>query len=241
MKIRSLAVLLVASALSGAAWAQSASPVYPPSGFDLSAVDPSTRPGNDFFQYANGKYLDRAVIPADRPAVSRRLEMTDRMEANVHQLLQEAASNVAEEPTDVRGKAGAFYASYMDEPQIERTGVAAIAPELNAIRSATNLSDLSSLMGQSAYGFYPAIVAPNVDLDVKATDRYAIYLNQSGLGLPDRDYYLKPDFADQRQAYLDYATTLLTLIGWNDPADSAARAIAFETKLAQDSWDKAKL
>src|SRR4029079_5109143 len=109
MKVRSLALLLVASALAGPALGQGTSPVYPPSGFDLSAIDPSTKPGDDFFQYANGKYLDRSVIPADRPTVSRRFEMTDRMEANVHQLLQQAASGVGDQPSDVRGKAGAFY------------------------------------------------------------------------------------------------------------------------------------
>ena len=241
MKVRSLALLLVASALAGPALGQGTSPVYPPTGFDLSAIDSSTRPGDDFFQYANGKYLERAVIPADRPTVSRRFEMTDRMEANLHQLLQQAASGVGEQPTDVKGKAGAFYASYMDEPTIDRIGVAAIAPELNAIRAATTPSDLAALMGQSNYGLYPAIAAPFIDADLKAPDKYAIYLNQSGLGMPDRDYYLEPQFAEQRKAYADYATQLLTLIGWQDPAGAAARAIAFETELAKDSWDKIKL
>src|SRR5438874_8642734 len=61
-----------------------AAPVYPPFGFDLTAPDRSVQPGDDFFQYANGAYLARAVIPADRPSVSRRLEMTDRMEAQLH-------------------------------------------------------------------------------------------------------------------------------------------------------------
>ena len=241
MKIRSLAFLLAATVMAAPALGQSGAAYYPPSGFDLSAIDRSTQPGDDFFQYANGKYLDRSVIPADRPTVSRRFEMTDRMEANVHQLLQEAASGVGDQPSDVRGKAGAFYASYMDAPQIERIGLAAIAPELDAIRSASTPSDLAGLMGQSSFGFYPAIVGPAIDVDVKSTDRYAVYLNQSGLGMPDRDYYLEAQFAPQRQAYLDYATRLLTLIGWQDPAGAAARAMAFETELAKDSWDKAKL
>ena len=241
MKIRSLAFLLAATVMAAPALGQSGAAYYPPSGFDLSAIDRSTQPGDDFFQYANGKYLDRSVIPADRPTVSRRFEMTDRMEANVHQLLQEAASGVGDQPSDVRGKAGAFYASYMDAPQIERIGLAAIAPELDAIRSASTPSELAGLMGQSSFGFYPAIVGPAIDVDVKSTDRYAVYLNQSGLGMPDRDYYLEAQFAPQRQAYLDYATRLLTLIGWQDPAGAAARAMAFETELAKDSWDKAKL
>src|SRR5437868_1699026 len=241
MKNRLVAALLVATVFAGSASAQGAAPTYPPSGFDLSAIDRSAKPGDDFFQYANGKYLDRSVIPSDRPAVSRRFEMTDRMEANLHQLLQEAAKDVAEQPADVRGKAGAFYYSFLDQPQIERIGVAAIAPELDAIRSASSPAQLAGLMGQSAYDFYPAIAAPYVDSDLKAPERYAIYLNQSGLGLPDRDYYLKPEFAAQRQAYADYATQLLTLIGWQDPANAAAQALAFETKLAEDSWEKARL
>ena len=216
-------------------------PVYPPSGFDLSAIDRSTDPGDDFFQYANGKYLERAVIPSDRPTVSRRLEMTDRMEANLHQLLQEAAQGVAEQPSDNRGKAGAFYTSFMDSATIDRIGLAAIEPELNAIRSASTPSDLARLMGQGAYDFYPSIVGAYVDSDLKAPDRYAIYLNQSGLGLPDRDYYLKPEFAEQRGAYTAYAAKLLTLLGWQDPGTAAANLVAFETAVAEDSWDKAKL
>ena len=231
--------LLVVSA----AWAQSDSraPYYPPSGFDLSAIDKTTKPGDDFFQYANGAYLARAVIPADRPAVSRRLEMTDRMEANLHQLLQEASSGVAQQPTDEKGKAGAFYYSFMDEPTIDRIGVAAIGPELDAIRGASSASDLARLMGANAYDFYPSIASPYVDSDLKAPDRYAIYLNQSGLGLPDRDYYLKPEFAEQRAAYTAYAGKLLSLIGWANPDATAAQVVAFETKIAEDSWDKAKL
>ena len=237
----SYALLIGGAVIAAPALAQSRGAYYPPSGFDITAIDGSTKPGDDYFQYANGKYLERAVIPSDRPAVTRRFEAIDRMEANLHQLLQQAASGVGEQPTDVRGKAGAFYAAYMDEPQIERIGLAAIAPELGAIRSASSPAELAGLMGQSSYGFYPAIVSPTIDVDVKATDHYAVYLNQSGLGMPDRDYYLEPQFASQRQAYLDYATKLLTLIGWSDPAGAATRAIAFETQLAKDSWDKPKL
>ena len=237
----SIALLLGASALGAPAFAQGGIPYYRPSGFDLTAVDRSAKAGDDFFQYANGKYLERSVIPADRPAVSRRLEMTDRMEANVRQLLEQAAQSGSEQPADVRGKAGAFYASYMDEAQIERLGAAAIAPELDGIRAASTPADLATLMGQSAFDFYPAIAAPLVDSDLKAPDRYAIYLNQAGLGLPDRDYYLDSKFAAQREAYAAYATQLLTLLGWPDPAAAAARAIAFETRIAEGSWDKAKL
>jgi putative endopeptidase len=237
-------LLLLGAAMSAPAQAQApaqSGPHYSPSGFDLTAIDRSSKPGDDFFQYANGRYLARAIIPADRPTVSRRYEMTDRMEAQLHELFQDVARGVGLEPTDNRGKAGAFYTAFMDEDRIEQLGVAAIAPELNAIRSASSPSELSALMGQSPFGFYPAIVAPYFDSDQKAPDRYAIYLTQSGLGLPDRDYYLKPGFAEQRQAYAGYATQMLSLLGWDDPAGTAGRLIAFETQIAEDSWDKAKL
>ena len=236
------ALMLGAAGMAIPAAAQSGSgPFYAPNGYDLTALDKATNPGDDFFQYANGKYLERAVIPADRPTVSRRYEMTDRMEANVHQLLQQAASGVGEQPSDVRGKAGAFYASYMDEATVDRIGVAAIGPELEAIRAASSPSDLAGLMGQGAYDFYPQIVSTFIDTDVKAPDHYAIYLNQNGIGLPDRDYYLKPEFAKEREAYKDYATKLLSLVGWADPAAAAEKVVAFESRLAHDSWDKAKL
>ena len=218
-------LLLLGAAVGTSAQAQApaqagapAGPHYSPSGFDLSAIDRSTKAGNDFFQYANGSYLARSIIPADRPTVSRRFEMTDRMEGQLHELFQDVARGVAIEPTDNRGKAGAFYTAFMDEAGIEQLGATAIAPELTAIRAAPSRSELAALMGQSAYGFYPALVAPYIDSDQKAPERYAIYLNQSGLGLPDRDYYLQPEFAPQRQAYTIYATQLLSLLGWGDPA-----------------------
>src|SRR4051794_6092045 len=102
MNRKRLSVVLWVStaALSAPASAQGqgGGPYYKPSGFDLTATDPATKPGNDFFQYANGAYLARSVIPADRPVVSRRFEMTDRMEAQLHALLQDVSRNVGEQP-----------------------------------------------------------------------------------------------------------------------------------------------
>src|SRR3954454_12659208 len=127
----SVALWIGASLAAGPALAQGADsgPYYKPSGLDLTAKDTATRAGDDFFQYANGAYLARSVIPADRPTVSRRFEMTDRMEGQLHQLLQDVARDVSVEPADNRGKAGAFYAAFMDEAGIEQLGVKALAPE----------------------------------------------------------------------------------------------------------------
>ena len=179
---------------------------YPPSGFDLTAMDRSTKPGDDFFQYANGEYLDRAVIPADRP-IGLAAARDDRPDGSAapQPCCRRPRNGVGEQPADVKGKVGAFYAAFMDEATIDRLGVAPSRP--SSTRSAPRPTRPRSprLMGQSRVGFYPALVRHGIDIDLKAPDRYAIYLSQSGLGLPDRDYYLKPEFAAQREAYRAYA------------------------------------
>ena len=221
------------------AWAgTSKAPVFPPYGFDATAVDRSTRPGDDFFQYVNGAYLARVQIPADRPAVTRRLEMTDRTDQQLKTLLEDAASGVGEQPAAVKGKVGAFYASFMDEATIERLGAGAIAPELNAIRSAPDLAGIARLMGESASDLYSSPFGASIDVDLKEPTVYAISLSQSGLGLPDRDYYLKDSFAPQREAYRAYAEQLLSLVGWPDPAGTSQKVLAFETALAEASWTR---
>lgn len=230
---------LVFAMLCTAAAAQgSAAPVFPPFGFDQSAVDRSTRPGDDFFQFANGRYLARTQIPADRPIASRRFEMTDRTDQELKTLLEEAANGVGDQPADLKGKVGAFYASFMDQTTIDRIGPKAIGPELDAIRNAGDLPALARLMGESASGLYSSPFSPSIDSDLKKPDAYAIYLTQGGLGLPDRDYYLKDSFAEQREGYRAYAQQLLQLIGWQDPAGMSQRVLAFETALAQASWTK---
>ena len=216
-------------------------PIYPPFGFDLTAVDRTTKPGDDFFEFANGNYLKRTAIPADRPIASRRYDMTDRTDQQLKTLLEDAASGVGEQPSDLKGKVGAFYTSFMDQPTIERLGANAISPELNAIRSASDLPALARLMGESVSGLYPAPFSVGIDLDLKNPNAYAIYVGQGGLGLPDRDYYLTPEFAPQREAYRAYAQRLLSQVNWPDPAGSSERILALETALAQASWDKVQL
>ncbi len=96
------ALLALASAV------EAAQPVYPPFGLDLTAIDQATRPGDDFFQYANGAYLARTEIPADQSVASRRYEMSLRTEAQLHELLDDAAKDADAEPGDLKGKVGAF-------------------------------------------------------------------------------------------------------------------------------------
>ncbi|MCL6740443.1 M13 family metallopeptidase [Sphingomonas sp. RB56-2] len=237
MRSLSVGLLLGVAAIAGPASAQSAKPFYPPWGFDLTATDPKTRAGDDFFQHANGAYLARTVIPPDRVIASRRFEMTDRMEAQLKAILEEAARAASPQPTDLKGKVGAFYAGFMDEGLAERLAATPLAPEFNAIRSADR-SMLARLMGSSVGNLYPSVFGLYIDTDLKKPDAYALYLGQGSLGLPDRDYYLKDSFAPQREAYRTYAESLLRLSGWPDAGAASARILAFETALANVSWTR---
>ena len=222
----------VALAMAASAFA---APVYPPFGLDLSAPDHSVRPGDDFFAASNGAYLKTLVIPADQSSAGRFSDVDDRVEARLHGLLDDASRGVPVAPTDIAGKVGAMYAAFMDEAAVEAAGATPIAADLAAIRAAHDLSQIAALMGQTGYTLFPAAFGTYIDTDLKDTGRYAVYLGQSGLLLPDRDYYLKPEFAVQREAYRHHAATLLKLVGWTDP-DVAAAVLAFETQLATVSW-----
>jgi putative endopeptidase len=237
MRALSVSLLLGVAAIAGPASGQAAMPFYPPWGYDLTATDPRTKPGDDFFQHANGAYLARTVIPADRVIASRRFEMTDRMEAQLKTILEEAARSAPPQPTDIKDKVGAFYAGFMDEAMAERLAATPLKPEFDAIRSADR-SALARLMGSSVGSLYPSPFGLYIDTDLKAPDVYALYLGQNSLGLPDRDYYLKDSFAPQREAYRAYAETLLHLSGWPDASGASTRILALETALANASWTR---
>ena len=123
----------------------------------------------------------------------------------------------------------------MDETRIDKLGAAPISPELTAIRTAKDRAALAVLMGRSTSDFYGSLFTLGADADLKDVTRYAVYTSQAGLGLPDRDYYLQPDFTKQKQAYQAYVAQMLTLAGWPNATARAADVVAFETRVAQAS------
>jgi putative endopeptidase len=221
-------------------------PLYGTWGFDSAGMDKSAKPGDDFFRYANGAWLDRMPIPGDKPGVSLRLEMTDRTEGRLHEMMETASKKP---PADLEGKAGAFYAAFMDGARIEALGKTPIQPEMDAVnatflcRGACRTEQqghdyLARLMGANNSDFYGTLFNVGIDVDLKDPSRYTVYLGQAGLGLPDRDYYLEARFAEQKAKYQTYVATLLRLIG-DSKADAEAKAVvAFETEIAGASWTK---
>src|SRR3569833_1101574 len=119
-------------------------------------------------------------------------------------------------------------------------GAAAVAAHLAAIRAETTKTDAARTMGRSQHVFGGSIFAASVQVDAKDPDHYAVYLNQAGLGLPDRDYYLEAGFAPQKAKYEAYVAKMLTLAKWPNPAANAKAIVALETEIAKISWSRAE-
>jgi putative endopeptidase len=230
---------MIASALLCSA-AVAAGPLYPPAGLDTSAADTKTHAGDDFFQYSNGAWLDHTTIPSDKPFFTEAQRVRDETEAQLHEIIDAAAAGATHQPATLTGKVGAFYKAFMDDAQRETAGLRPIEPALAAVRASKTRAQLAALMGKSTAGFGGSLVAINIDTDLKNTARYAVYLSQSGLSLPDRDYYLKPDFAKEKTALRDYAARLLTLAHWPAAQANANAILSLESRIAAASWTKAQ-
>jgi len=236
--LTSFAVLLAASF----AWAAPAGdkPQYGSWGFDSAGADMKTRPGDDFFRYANGTWLDHVQIPADKPAYSLRLAMTDTTEQRLHELMEQAAAKVEHAPTTLDGKVGAFYKAFMDEARVEAGGAKPLTPDLAEVRAATTREALAGLMGRGNADFEGTLFYVFIDVDAKDPKHYAVNVSEGGLGLPDRDYYLKPEFAAQKAKYQAYVAQLLRLIAWPQAETRATEIVALETVVAGASWSRAQ-
>jgi putative endopeptidase len=212
-------------------------PFYPPLGLDVQGMDKSVRPQDDFYTYVNGAWVAHTPIPGDKSSVDVFTEISDRTEARLHDLLERQASAQTGTPSTPGQKVGAMYAAFMDEAAIEKLGFTPIKPELDAIARADRPA-LARLMGASQDDFGGSFFSASIDLDVKDVAHYAVLLDQAGLGMPDRDYYLRPDFAKQKAGYGAYVATLLGLVGWPDAQARAADIVALETRIAEASWTK---
>src|SRR5437016_461096 len=239
--LRALPLLaLCSSPLAYAADTPPAKLKYGSWGFDSSGARTSVRPGDDFFRYANGTWLDKTQIPPDKSAYSMRIIMTDFTEQRLREMLEAGGAKLPENPSTLEEKAGAFYHSFMDESRVEQLGAKAIEPELNDLKNAKTRDDFAALMGRTTRDFEFSLFNVAIDVDLKDPKKYAFYVSQAGLGLPDRDYYLKPDFAAQKTAYQNYVATILRLLNWPDPDKNAKDIVEFETKIANASWTKAQ-
>ncbi|TLY59793.1 MAG: M13 family peptidase, partial [Gammaproteobacteria bacterium] len=210
-----------------------------PWGLDLAARDTSVKPGDDFYGYADGHWLDTHQIPPDRTRWGSFDELGERSHDQVRSIV-EALPDGAPAASNEQ-KVGDYYRSYLDTEAIERLGLTPARPGLDAIGDARTHKQLARLMGRADL----ALKAPlrvGINLDQKDPDRYAVTITQSGLGLPDRDYYLKGDtvYANLRTQYLAHIMRLLALAGDHDAAREAHAVLEIETRIAKLHWPAAK-
>ncbi|THD77930.1 MAG: M13 family peptidase [Phenylobacterium sp.] len=206
-------------------------------GYDLSARDPAVTPGQDFFTYANGSYLKTLQIPADRTSYGSFVALNELSQSRLRAVVETASADKA--ATGPRAQVGGFYRSFMDQPKVDALGAKPLAADLARIKAAKTKADIARLMGATMAGFGGSIFGAGIGEDAKDPDHYAVLIGQAGLGLPDRDYYLEPSFAPQKQAYGAYVAKLLTLAHWPAPAANAKAIVALETEIAKVSWSRA--
>jgi putative endopeptidase len=239
-KLFTYAALAIAVAIGGGLADQSAGQPVPQIGawgFDLTGVDPKAKPGDSFFDYANGAWDARTVIPPDRSGFGMFAALSDKVQDQIGAIIGDAAKSGASPSTDA-GKIGALYGAFMDEARIEQLDATPIADDLATIRDAKTKADIAALMGRSRAGFGASIFFVAVNEDQKDPTRHTLQLSQSGLGLPDRDYYLKDAFKDKKAKYHGYVARMLDMIGWPDAQRRADEIVALETRIAEASWSR---
>ncbi len=199
-------------------------------GIDLTARDMSVKPGEDFQKYASGTWLAKAQIPADKPEVGSFYEVFDLTQDQMKALVTSAPAS---------SKYGAMYQSMMDEGRVEQLGIEPLKADLAKVAAIKTKADFARYMGTTDGSFGSSIYAFDLEPDTGDASMNAVYLYQSGLGMPNRDYYLKPEFKKQRDAYRAYIERTFKAIGEPNPAAAAGRVMAFETAIAKVSWPSA--
>ena len=206
------------------------------SGLDLTSIDPGVRPQDDLWRFANGKWLARTEIPADRPGWDTFAALRDATQGQLRDVLE----GIAPLANGERRQLADFHASFMDEKTVEAAGLSALKPELERIHSLDDKTKLPALFAHLA----PLMVRTPWQIwvmpDERAPTIHAAHLEQGRLGLPDRDYYLRDDahFQTVRAAYRTHIVKLLTLAGENASEADADGIIALETALARLQWTR---
>ncbi|MBV8776674.1 MAG: M13 family metallopeptidase, partial [Alphaproteobacteria bacterium] len=229
-----LAALLVAGtapvfAQNAASHAATARPQYGDFGVDLSARDLSVRPGDDFWAYANQAFVRAHPIPADRNTYGVGDVLAEQIEQQLRDIVEHPGNDAASRPI------ADFYASWMDEAGIEARGTAPLRPYLDRIAAVHDKAGLIALFATRGFA-HP--IGLGIQPDPADPTHYAPTANQSGLGMPGRDYYLRQgaDYDRYRAAYRTYLITLQHLAGMADAEARADRVIALEHRLAETHW-----
>ncbi|WP_242182088.1 M13 family metallopeptidase [Sphingomonas sp. CARO-RG-8B-R24-01] len=242
LALASAGAVAVALATGGAAQTAPADPATAPAaaagkpqfgsfGFDAAGMDRSVAPGDNFYTFANGTWARTTQIPSDKSNYGAFNLIADLSESRTRTILE----GVARDP---RSKIGVAYATYLDRPAIDAKGLAPIQPWLGKIKAMKSRAAYPALLAEATKAGIGGPFGAYVGQDDKHPEIYALSVSQSGLGMPDRDYYLEASFADKKAAYQAHIAKMLTLAGEPNAAARAAALVAFETEIAKVSWTR---
>ncbi|HWA31489.1 MAG TPA: M13 family metallopeptidase [Rhizomicrobium sp.] len=208
-------------------------------GVDLSAMDKSVKPGDNFFMYVNGTWYKDAVIPADRSSTGSFQNLRILSEKRMLEIAASLDSKPYDQLTDEEKKLRDLYDAFNDQKQIDANGLTPAKPDLDYIAGLKTLDDVATAMGRPDLGL-DGPFGGGIGIDAKDSSKYQIDLGQSGLGLPDRDYYLKDDpaLAKTRDAYKAHLAKVFTMLGMSDPDKRAAAVYDLEYKMAEAEWSR---
>lgn len=210
------------------------------SGVEKANFDKAVRHQDDFYYSVNGHWLANTPIPADKSNYGAFSVLYEQSQNALKKIIDETAAQPNKALGSSEQKVGDFYASYMNTDIVEKLGISPLSEQLTDISLAKDHNDIASLMGsllisgvEMPFGFY-------VNNDAKKSTEYAVYMYQSGLTLPDRDYYLKDDekFVANRAAMSTYVTDIMTQAGSKDAKRVGASVAKIEQFIAQSQWSR---
>ena len=239
------ALLLTSAAPLGLAPALADAAAVPPAasgpklgsfGVDTAGMDKAVKPGDQFFDYVNGTWNKTTPIPDDQSSWGMFNELRELSQKRTREIVEQAAANP--KASGNTRKVGDYYASLVDEAAIEKAGITPLKPELDAIAAISTRQDLSKAIARGNREGGPSPIRMGVSQDLKDPTKMTASLVQSGLGMPNRDYYLESKFAPQRAEYEAHIARLLALSGvaQADAKAQAARIVALETQIATAHW-----
>jgi putative endopeptidase len=234
------ALFAIGAAAARPVMAAAAAPSIRPWGVDLAGMDRSVNPGDDFFRYAGGAWMRDTPIPADRTSWGPFYVLRANAEADIKAIVEDVVS-APSAPGSIERKVADFYTAYLGAQAIEAAGLTPIRAELASISAVASHEDVARLMGRPELSVGgPVSITPWPD--AKDPDRYAINIVQSGLSLPDRDYYLRDDakFVAIRGKFRTYVERMLTQAAYPDADHAADAVLALETEIARRQWSNEK-
>ncbi len=208
-------------------------PPTAPSGIDPSLLSPTVRPGDDFFRYVNGPWLETHEIPPDKAA--------DGQFHRLHELTEERVRAIIEDATE-GSQIASLYASFMDEDRCDSLGTSPLAADLTFVEASDTPEELAKVMGELERSGVAGVFGREVWADSGDPDRMVLYLGQGGIGLPDESFYREEEHAPIRERYVKHIDRMADLAEYSlgDRSFTGEQILGLETVLASHHWDIVK-